>query len=238
MVLCDAQGRLFSAEDVPADERFRPQPQAVTVNQLLRTALDAYFRPAFPPGYDIRYYGRRFGFRRYYGPWTNTDQNMPAPTLESSLLERSLNQNDQHPLKRCRRARSYIVILDRAAGGPAGLPGPPRRSQLPYRLRAMVMVIPTPTPPSAMIELRRLHRYFGRTRAVNDVSFEVHGGQVFGYIGPNGAGKTTSMRILATLDLPTARRRPGRRLLGGQRSRTASGAGWGSCPTTSARIRT
>ncbi len=55
-----------------------------------------------------------------------------------------------------------------------------------------------------MIELRRLHRFFGQTRAVDDVSFDVYKGQVFGYIGPNGAGKTTSMRILATLDLPTA----------------------------------
>jgi len=55
-----------------------------------------------------------------------------------------------------------------------------------------------------VIELRRLHRFFGKTRAVNDISFEVYAGQVFGYIGPNGAGKTTSMRILATLDLPTA----------------------------------
>jgi len=55
-----------------------------------------------------------------------------------------------------------------------------------------------------MIELRNLHRYFGPTRAVDEVSFEVYRGQVFGYIGPNGAGKTTSMRILATLDLPTA----------------------------------
>jgi len=55
-----------------------------------------------------------------------------------------------------------------------------------------------------MIELRHLHRYFGTTRAVDDISFEVHAGQVFGYIGPNGAGKTTSMRVLATLDLPTA----------------------------------
>jgi ABC-2 type transport system ATP-binding protein len=53
------------------------------------------------------------------------------------------------------------------------------------------------------IELRRLHRFFGNTKAVNDVSFEVPRGTVFGYIGPNGAGKTTSMRILATLDLPT-----------------------------------
>jgi len=55
-----------------------------------------------------------------------------------------------------------------------------------------------------MIELRHLHRYFGDTRAVEDVSFLVRRGEVFGYIGPNGAGKTTSMRVLATLDLPTA----------------------------------
>ena len=47
-----------------------------------------------------------------------------------------------------------------------------------------------------------MFRIFGQTKAVNDVSFEVHAGQVFGYIGPNGAGKTTSMRILSTLDLP------------------------------------
>ena len=53
------------------------------------------------------------------------------------------------------------------------------------------------------IELRRLHRFFGETKAVNDISFTVSCGQVYGYIGPNGAGKTTSMRILSTLDLPS-----------------------------------
>ncbi len=53
------------------------------------------------------------------------------------------------------------------------------------------------------IEVRNLHRTFGDTHAVNDISFEVAAGEVLGYIGPNGAGKTTSMRILATLDEPT-----------------------------------
>lgn len=56
---------------------------------------------------------------------------------------------------------------------------------------------------SPCIELRRLHRFFGDTRAVSDVTFSVPRGHVFGFIGPNGAGKTTSMRILATLDLPS-----------------------------------
>ncbi|MDP7017082.1 MAG: ATP-binding cassette domain-containing protein, partial [Pirellulaceae bacterium] len=56
---------------------------------------------------------------------------------------------------------------------------------------------------STMIELLRLHRFFGDTRAVDDISFDVAAGEVFGYIGPNGAGKTTTIKILATLLKPT-----------------------------------
>ena len=55
-----------------------------------------------------------------------------------------------------------------------------------------------------MIELRRLHRNFGETRAVQDVTFEVTKGEVFGYIGPNGAGKTTTLNMLTTLIQPTS----------------------------------
>tara|TARA_B100000029_G_scaffold350200_1_gene342610 strand:- start:31 stop:1053 length:1023 start_codon:yes stop_codon:yes gene_type:complete len=61
---------------------------------------------------------------------------------------------------------------------------------------------PVPTGPT--LEVRNLHRFFGTLRAVDNVSFMAHPGQVLGFIGPNGAGKTTTMRILATLDLPTA----------------------------------
>ena len=54
------------------------------------------------------------------------------------------------------------------------------------------------------INVVNLKRYFGRTRAVDGISFTFTSGQIFGFIGPNGAGKSTTMRILATLDEPTA----------------------------------
>lgn len=54
------------------------------------------------------------------------------------------------------------------------------------------------------LEVRHLNRFFGRLKAVDDVTFSAYPGQVMGFIGPNGAGKTTTMRILATLDTPTA----------------------------------
>jgi ABC-2 type transport system ATP-binding protein len=52
------------------------------------------------------------------------------------------------------------------------------------------------------MEVRGLTRSFGRLRAVDDLSFAMERGKIYGFIGPNGAGKTTTMRILATLDLP------------------------------------
>lgn len=47
-----------------------------------------------------------------------------------------------------------------------------------------------------MIEVKNLTKKFGRTVAVNDVSFSIGKGEIIGLLGPNGAGKTTTMRIL------------------------------------------
>src|SRR5438093_5807301 len=54
------------------------------------------------------------------------------------------------------------------------------------------------------IEVVHLKKHFGKTRAVDDISFTFAAGNVIGFVGPNGAGKTTTMRILATLEEPTA----------------------------------
>lgn len=55
----------------------------------------------------------------------------------------------------------------------------------------------TPTP--AIIEVDHLSKNFGHVRALDDVSFSVAEGEVFGFLGPNGAGKTTTIRILLGL---------------------------------------
>lgn len=53
------------------------------------------------------------------------------------------------------------------------------------------------------VGIHHLKRYFGKVKAVDDITFSFTGGQIFGFIGPNGSGKTSTMRILATLDEPT-----------------------------------
>ena len=53
------------------------------------------------------------------------------------------------------------------------------------------------------VNIVNLRRHFGKTRAVDDISFSFSSGHIFAFVGPNGAGKTTTMRILATLDDPT-----------------------------------
>jgi ABC-2 type transport system ATP-binding protein len=59
-------------------------------------------------------------------------------------------------------------------------------------------------PSTPLLEVKNLSRHYGTLKAVDDVSFTVDAGTILGFIGPNGAGKSTTMRILATLDVPTA----------------------------------
>jgi ABC-2 type transport system ATP-binding protein len=53
-----------------------------------------------------------------------------------------------------------------------------------------------------VIHVEHLHKTYGDTTAVEDVSFEVHAGEIFGIIGPNGAGKTTTTEMIEGLRRP------------------------------------
>lgn len=52
------------------------------------------------------------------------------------------------------------------------------------------------------VVVRNITKNFGETLALDNISFDVAGGELFGFIGPDGAGKTTLIRILTTLILP------------------------------------
>jgi len=54
------------------------------------------------------------------------------------------------------------------------------------------------------IETKSLSKIFGDLSAVDDISFKVEQGEIFGFLGPNGAGKSTTMMILTTLLKPTS----------------------------------
>ena len=55
-----------------------------------------------------------------------------------------------------------------------------------------------------MIHVTHLTKKYGRTTAVDDISFEVQHGEIVGYLGPNGAGKSTTLKMLVGLLQPTS----------------------------------
>ena len=61
-----------------------------------------------------------------------------------------------------------------------------------------------PTLSDNVIEVKKLTRKFKQLTAVDEISFNVGKGEIFGFLGPNGAGKTTTINILCTLLLPTS----------------------------------
>lgn len=55
-----------------------------------------------------------------------------------------------------------------------------------------------------ILEIQSLCKEFGNTRAVKNLSFNLRKGDITGFVGPNGAGKTTTLRMMATIEEPTA----------------------------------
>ena len=68
-------------------------------------------------------------------------------------------------------------------------------------------IAPTATAPLAsdfVIDVQHLVKAFGSFRAVDDITFSVRRGEIFGFLGANGAGKTTAMHMLTGLNQPTS----------------------------------
>jgi ABC-type multidrug transport system ATPase subunit len=55
-----------------------------------------------------------------------------------------------------------------------------------------------------LVKVQHLHKSFGEFNAVNDLSFTVYPGDIYGFLGQNGAGKSTTIRMLLTLIAPTS----------------------------------
>ena len=53
-----------------------------------------------------------------------------------------------------------------------------------------------------ILELHHLKKYFATQKAVDDISFEIRQGSIFGLLGPNGAGKTTLLRMITGIFFP------------------------------------
>jgi len=59
-------------------------------------------------------------------------------------------------------------------------------------------------PKIPVIQVEQLTKYYGKSLGIDQVSFEVNSGEIFGFLGPNGAGKTTTIRLLLDLLRPSS----------------------------------
>ena len=88
------------------------------------------------------------------------------------------------------------------------------------------------------IEVKNVSKNYGPVKALNDVSFAVGKGEVFGLIGPDGAGKTSMFRILCSLLLPHT----GTAAVDGydvvKQMREVCAAGWAICRASSRSTKT
>ena len=59
-------------------------------------------------------------------------------------------------------------------------------------------------PMEPLLSLQHLKKYYATQKAVDDISFDIQKGSIFGLLGPNGAGKTTLLRMITGIFYPDA----------------------------------
>ena len=56
----------------------------------------------------------------------------------------------------------------------------------------------------AIIETKKLTKYYGKSRGIIDVDLSINEGEIFGFIGPNGAGKSTTIKMMTGILSPSS----------------------------------
>ena len=87
------------------------------------------------------------------------------------------------------------------------------------------------------IALDRIHKSFGPTEVIHDVSLEIGDGELVVFVGPSGCGKSTLLRLISGLDRPTQRHDRDRRPRRDARSAPPTAA-WRWCSSPMRSIRT
>jgi ABC-type multidrug transport system fused ATPase/permease subunit len=87
-------------------------------------------------------------------------------------------------------------------GGQMAVAAPPVPAAPVAAPAAVAAVRQAPPPADTVISVEHLHKAYGQTVAVDDVSFSIGEGEIFGIIGPNGAGKTTTVESISGLRRP------------------------------------
>lgn len=115
LIVKDDAGRVLEANDLAIGQSRRlERVDPAAAQQELQASLGAN-QPAFPLGYDSRYYGGLGFSSRYYGGVSNVDRNLPDPTFASSILERSLQATLRGDVRSWPR-RSYVAITRTSPG--------------------------------------------------------------------------------------------------------------------------
>ena len=87
----------------------------------------------------------------------------------------------------------------------------------------------------SIVEITNISKSFGPLKAVDDVSFNIEQGELFGLLGPNGAGKTTAIRCMLDIFKPDS---GSVSILGGADERSQEGPASVTCPRNAACTRT
>ena len=164
--------------------------------------------------------GRRSAPRLHRGPGPSAQRQPAQPRRPALQPARRRRPGPRGSLSRADASTARPRPTRRPASGTNRRRLPADASRPPDQVKRMINRKPTARDGVRrfMIEVINFTKRYGDFVAVDNLSFTIGKGEIFGFIGPNGAGKSTTIRFLATLLAADRRRGAGRGLLGHHRA--------------------